>query len=745
VTWQKQKTRSYQTKKNTPMKHPLGLTTLLVAMLLLNPGATTSESAKVGQAPPSPTLLPASAKADQDISEAVRELAKPTELTTHATRTKSWPAADFQEAYNGAPSPKPAIENDVKRKRAVAPRKQPSSIEIALVANAQAGTVALVDVASRAVLGTININPAGVKSQGPGAPNYAQDTDVSPDGRTLYVSRGYVGDIVAFDIASGRLLWRRSLNTGRADHMTLTPDGRSLFVSALLDNRVYKVAAATGELTGHLMTGVYPHDNKVSRDGRRLYNTSIGPLSSLPRQAGAPPLAQTPVNAFQLTIADAGRLRTRDRIRLDNGIRPWQFTPDEKGLYAQLSNQHAVVAYNLAARKVVKRLELPVKPGVTVADWDFEAPHHGLALTPDGKTLCLAGRASDYAALVRAPALSLIATIPVGDAPGWAETADNGRLCLIANTRSDDLSIISIAERREILRLPMGDGPKHITVARIPATVVAAFKAHNASRVNPPVEQSNQSGRGAAPAADQPVPRSDQNSQIAHTQLLEKARKGRIDIYFEGDSITRRWGASDEQYKNFLANWRQNFFGWNAADFGWGGDTTQNILWRLHNGELDNVHPKIIVVLAGTNNVGKLSPEGSQDPRVAEVTRGIKAILEVCRQKAPKATIVLMGILPRNDNLAVMPIINQINANIAKFADGKRVRYLNINDRLADKDGRLFEGMTNGDGLHLDVKGYQVWADALKPIFKELLGPPAKEDHAPPPTGDPSAARRSSG
>ena len=71
-------------------------------------------------------------------------------------------------------------------------------------------------------------------------------------------------------------------------------------------------------------------------------------------------------------------------------IRPWQFTPDEKGLYAQLSNEHAVVAYDLAARKVVRRLDLPVKPGVTVADWDFEAPHHGLALTDDGRTLCLA-------------------------------------------------------------------------------------------------------------------------------------------------------------------------------------------------------------------------------------------------------------------------------------------------------------------------------------------------------------------
>jgi hypothetical protein len=143
----------------------------------------------------------------------------------------------------------------------------------------------------------------------------------------------------------------------------------------------------------------------------------------------------------------------------------------------QLSNAHAVVAYDLAARKVTRRLELPVKPGVTVADWDFEAPHHGLALTEDGKTLCLAGRASDYAALVQVPELTLVATIPVGDAPGWSETADQGRVCLVANTRSDDLSIISIPERAEIRRLPMGDGPKHITVARLPASVIAEVKA----------------------------------------------------------------------------------------------------------------------------------------------------------------------------------------------------------------------------------------------------------------------------
>ena len=232
--------------------------------------------------------------------------------------------------------------------------------------------------------------------------------------------------------------------------------------------------------------------------------------------------------------------------------------------------------------------------------------------------------------------------------------------------------------------------------------------------------------------ADQPSKRADRNSQIAHEQLLEKKRQGKIDIYFEGDSITRRWGATD--YPDFLANWEQNFYGWNAADFGWGGDTTQNILWRLENGELDNVNPKIIVILAGTNNVGRTA--GDED-KIADVTKGIKAIVELCRRKAPRATIILTAIFPRNDGLEAVPTINEINSRIAKLADGKRIRFLNINDKLADKNGILFDGLTV-DKLHPSLKGYQIWADALKPIFREVLGPPAARDQAPPPTGDPS-------
>ncbi len=249
-------------------------------------------------------------------------------------------------------------------------------------------------------------------------------------------------------------------------------------------------------------------------------------------------------------------------------------------------------------------------------------------------------------------------------------------------------------------------------------------------------------------APDQPAvrarPRTDNNSLLAHADLLAKAKKAGIDVYFEGDSITRRWGTSDAKYKDFLANWKQNFFGWNAANFGWGGDTVQNILWRLEDGELDGVHPKVIVLMAGTNNLGNIAPTKGADAKVDEVTQGIKAIVELMRRKAPAATIIITGITPRNDGrlgTTMMPTIGRINAGLAKLADGKQTRYLDINDKLADGDGKLLEGITV-DGLHLSVKGYQIWADALKPLLTELLGQPADTDHAPEPTGDPSAKGR---
>jgi lysophospholipase L1-like esterase len=280
-------------------------------------------------------------------------------------------------------------------------------------------------------------------------------------------------------------------------------------------------------------------------------------------------------------------------------------------------------------------------------------------------------------------------------------------------------------------------GPNLDTFVAWAARYLANSSTSPALAPSPPAPPATAADPARPQAAfDQPRARTDTNSQIAHRQLLEKATKGRIDVYFAGDSITRRWGATD--YPEFLANWNWNFHGWNAANFGWGGDTIANILWRLQHGELDRVNPKIIVVLAGTNDIGSAASRVSDEDRIAGISRGIRAILNLCQQKAPEAVIVLMGITPRNDRRGLMTTVNQINERIARFADGKKIRYLNINDQLADRDGVLRQGMSP-DGLHLSVKGYQVWADALRPIFSEILGPPAKNDIAPPPTDHPKS------
>jgi lysophospholipase L1-like esterase len=264
---------------------------------------------------------------------------------------------------------------------------------------------------------------------------------------------------------------------------------------------------------------------------------------------------------------------------------------------------------------------------------------------------------------------------------------------------------------------------------------------HWANRLNgrPPVELAF-----AAPAVAQvpgrallgPIERNDPNSALAHEQLIRKTKQGKIDVYFVGDSITRRWGATD--YPELLSHWKKSFHGWNAANFGWGGDTTNNILWRMQNGELDGIAPKVFVLQAGTND---LPGNGPADAATIErVVSNLKSIISLFQQKSPDSKIILTAIFPRNQNPALAPTIQSINEQLEKLADGKRLRFVNVNGKLADSNGGLQPGMSE-DGLHLTEKSYQVWAEALEPIFQEILGPRGAEDHAPPPTGNPSAQR----
>ena len=122
----------------------------------------------------------------------------------------------------------------------------------------------------------------------------------------------------------------------------------------------------------------------------------------------------------------------------------------------------------------------------------------------------------------------------------------------------------------------------------------------------------------------------------------------------------------------------------------------------------------------------------------SRTAEGLKAIIAICKEKAPKAVILVTSLTPRNDNRQANEVIRRVNAELLQMADGRQVIYVNLHAALADDSGRLRTDMTT-DGLHFNQAAYQAWADLLKPVLQERLGPPGKDDHAPPATGDPSA------
>jgi lysophospholipase L1-like esterase len=202
-----------------------------------------------------------------------------------------------------------------------------------------------------------------------------------------------------------------------------------------------------------------------------------------------------------------------------------------------------------------------------------------------------------------------------------------------------------------------------------------------------------------------------------HDEYVDKARAGNIDLYMLGDSITDFW---QNRHKS---NWDAHLGGWKSADFGISGDRTQHVLWRINNGELDGVKPKVIVLLIGTNNLASntVFAENSVD----DTAKGVKAIVDTLKEKQPQAHILLMGVFPREDK-PLNDKVDALNARISSLDDGRQVKYLNINASFTDSHGKLLKGVMLRDNLHPDDKGYDLWAAAITPLLIEWLGPPAK-------------------
>ena len=214
--------------------------------------------------------------------------------------------------------------------------------------------------------------------------------------------------------------------------------------------------------------------------------------------------------------------------------------------------------------------------------------------------------------------------------------------------------------------------------------------------------------------ATNPVPR-DPNWVKRHEGFVAQAKQGGIDILFMGDSITDFW-------RNRGSNvWNQYYAPRHAANFGISGDRTQHVLWRMDNGELDGIHPKVVVLMIGTNNTGKERDKKTPRNTVPETIAGVQAVVADIRAKLPGSKLLLLAIFPRGDGGPEQQAqIDEINPVIAKLDDGKLVKFLDIGAKFLDADGTLPKSVMP-DLLHPNEHGYQIWADAMNPTLDEML------------------------
>lgn len=194
-----------------------------------------------------------------------------------------------------------------------------------------------------------------------------------------------------------------------------------------------------------------------------------------------------------------------------------------------------------------------------------------------------------------------------------------------------------------------------------------------------------------------------------HQDFLQQAQKGGIDLLFLGDSITENW----EKPGYGAALWSRYYAPRHAAEFGIGGDQTQHILWRIDHGELEGIHPKVVVLLIGTNNiVHNTAPE---------IAAGIQAVVNAIRAKLPESKILLLGLLPRETTIDHPSRIKaaMINTLISHLDDGKTVRYLDAGTKFVLFDGALNKSLMS-DTVHPNTEGYQVLVDAIEPVLAEM-------------------------
>jgi beta-glucosidase len=245
---------------------------------------------------------------------------------------------------------------------------------------------------------------------------------------------------------------------------------------------------------------------------------------------------------------------------------------------------------------------------------------------------------------------------------------------------------------------------KSISLAAILAlclSYVSALAADQATKAKP---------KAPPESATKPVPRSGKWMD-RHLKMNERVKQGHVDLVFIGDSITHGWEGKGKDV------WQQYYGNRNAVNLGIGGDRTQHVLWRLQNGNLEGISPKLAVLMIGTNNSGGNSPE--------EITAGVQAIVAELHARVPKTKILILAIFPRGPSNAdpKRQVNTKANALIAQqIAGDPLVQFLDIGPKFVKADGELTKDVMP-DLLHPNAVGYKIWAEAIEPIVAKEVGP----------------------
>jgi YVTN family beta-propeller protein len=314
---------------------------------------------------------------------------------------------------------------------------------------------------------------------GEGHDQFVDDMYTTPDGSALVVSRPSFADVVSIDLADGGVNWRFPVSGYRADHMAVSPDGTRVAVSASTGNTVHVLDINTGRQVGSFRTGDKPHENLYTRDGRYLWNASIGEVNT----ALDDPALDWTKGDRRITVADARtfqQVRVIDmRQRLDafgrqdlssDAVRPAVFSADESKLYFQVSFYNGFFEYDLATDRITRDKTLPKNPATSEdrTTWINDSRHHGLSINPAGTKLCVAGTMDDYATVVDRASLREGPLVSASK-PYWATVSGDGRACVISESGSDRVTSIDFATGAKIASVPVGDHPQRVRLGHVPA------------------------------------------------------------------------------------------------------------------------------------------------------------------------------------------------------------------------------------------------------------------------------------